>query len=103
MLTPAISASRTSDPPIIIVKAFSTHVTVPPFLYLLPFADEMTIGFGPFCVMTAGPRPVEVRGAVSARPAAAPVRTKSRRDVFLLIDILPKRVWCEVRGAQYRG
>jgi len=34
MLTPAISASSTSAPPVIIENAFSTQVCAPPFLTL---------------------------------------------------------------------
>ena len=45
MLTPSISASSTSEPCVIRVKAFSTHVTVPPFLNQLPLAEEMTTGW----------------------------------------------------------
>ena len=48
MLTPAISASSTSEPCVIIVNAFCTQVTSPPFLKPLPLADEeMTTGLTP--------------------------------------------------------
>jgi hypothetical protein len=42
MLTPAISASRTSSPRVIRWKASSTGVRGPPFLYLWPLLDAMT-------------------------------------------------------------
>src|SRR5512135_680441 len=78
MLTPSIRASRTSDPCVIRVQAFSTQVTVPPFLNQLPLAEEMTTGFTP-PVDTAGAFCASARGAEAARPAAAEARTKSRR------------------------
>src|SRR5438876_10167886 len=80
MLTPAISASRTSVPSdVIIANAFSTPVIVPPFLNRLPFADETTTGF-------AGPRMMTV-GPCARTAAAAPtvVTTKVRRVILLLI------------------
>ena len=44
MLTPAIRASSTSAPCVIIVNAFCTHVMSPPFLNLLPLAEAITTG-----------------------------------------------------------
>src|SRR5262245_19955172 len=80
MLTPSIRASRTSAPSIIRVYAFSTQVTLPPFLNQLPLADEMTTArVGPG-TRTAGALPKRLRGAAAASPAAAPARTKSRRE-----------------------
>ena len=43
MLTPAMRASRTSAPPVIMANAVSTQVLLPPFLNLLPLLDETTI------------------------------------------------------------
>ena len=42
--TPAMTASSTSEPPVISRNAFSTPVTSPPFLNRLPFADDTTTG-----------------------------------------------------------
>ena len=47
MFTPAIRASRTSLPSVIIANARSTHVCGPPFLCSCPLADEMTTGRTP--------------------------------------------------------
>ena len=44
MLTPAISASSTSLPCVIIANAVSTQVLSPPFLNWWPLADAMTTG-----------------------------------------------------------
>ncbi len=85
MLTPAMSESSTSDPFVIIENAFSTHVMVPPFLKTLPFSEAMTIGLAVFGPITAGPPPKAVLVEGSASPAAAPVRTKSRRVSFFFI------------------
>src|SRR4051812_38354292 len=85
MLTPAISDSSTSVPEVISENAFSTQVTVPPFLYSLPFAEAITAGLTLFLVITTGPcpGPGEVLpnagdAAAAARPAVL-VTTKSRR------------------------
>src|SRR4051794_23048544 len=66
------------------MNAFSTQVTFPPFLNQFPLADEMTTGFTPPGA-TAGARPKRPTGAAAATPAAAPVRTKSRREIFRLM------------------
>ena len=47
MLTPAMSASSTSLPSVIIANARSTQVCVPPFLCWWPLADAMTTGCTP--------------------------------------------------------
>src|SRR6185436_20216040 len=77
MLTPAITASRTSLPSVIIANAVSTAVRVPPFLYLLPFDDEMTAGLTLLRIIMVGAR--SNRGAAAASPAAVPLFTNSRR------------------------
>src|SRR5436190_16867325 len=86
MLTPAISASSTSEPPVIIWNALATQVWFPPLVNLLPLAEEMTTGLTLFGVITVGPCPelVEGRpntdfGVTATTPATAVVRTKSRR------------------------
>src|SRR5262245_59712601 len=80
MLTPSMSASSTSPPCIICVCAFSTHVTAPPFLNQLPLADAMTTGLAALLPTTAAACPKIRREEAAARPATAPVRTKSRRE-----------------------
>src|SRR5262245_17797627 len=80
MLTPSIRASRTSLPSIIRVYAFSTQVTLPPFLNQLPLADEITTAWTGPGTLTAGARPNRPFGAAAAAPAATPARTKSRRE-----------------------
>src|SRR5262249_20947714 len=85
MLTPAISASRTSEPPVIIEKAFSTQVWVPPFLNLLPLLDATTTGFALFGVIIVGAWPNSVFGIAAAATApAAACHTKSRRLGFFI-------------------
>ena len=54
MLTPAIRASSTSAPPVIIANAVSTQVFAPPFLNLLPLLDETTTGLTLFGVIIVG-------------------------------------------------
>src|SRR5262245_14444184 len=86
MFTPAPSASRTSEPCEIIPKAFSTHVTVPPFLNSFPFAEEITTGFTLLGIRIVGDSPrAEPTPAVATRPAADPARTNSRRFIFFVI------------------
>src|SRR5262245_38106136 len=89
MLTPATSASRTSAPSVIILKARSTQVTPCSSFERLPFEDATTHGLVP-PVFTAGAWPN--RGLVAeaaAIPAAVVVRTKSRR---LSLFISPSKV-----------
>src|SRR6266851_3425792 len=94
MLTPATRASRTSAPLVIISYAFCTHVTLPPFLNLLPLAADTTTGLTDFGVNIVGAwdawdaAPRSVRGAAAARPTAAVVWTNSRRFSFF---ITPRR------------
>jgi len=77
---PAISASRTSAPSLVIIpNACWTHVTGPPFLKRLPLADETTTGFTVRGAITAGAWPKTTCGEVAATAAAAPVLTNSRR------------------------
>src|SRR5687768_14738869 len=85
MLTPAMSASSTSEPLVIIVNAFCTAVIVPPFLNRLPLADEITRGLTVLCVRITGKPVACLLVAAMVRPAAAPVRMKSRRLIFLLM------------------
>src|SRR5438128_10021680 len=83
MFTPAIRASSTSEPPVIIENAFSTPVCVPPFLNLLPFDDAITTGLTLFGVITVGAWPNSGLDAdAAATPAAVVVFTKSRRFSF---------------------
>ena len=74
MLTPAIRASSTSAPPVIIANAVSTQVLLPPFLNLLPLFEETTTGLTLFGVIIVGAWPKRVLGiAAAAAPAAAVV------------------------------
>ena len=67
----------------ILANAISTPVLSPPFLYRLPFDEEITTGFVLPGVMTAGACPNASRGpAAAASPAAVPVITNSRRFTF---------------------
>src|ERR1700688_3595120 len=85
MLTPAISASSTSDPWTIMAQAFCTQVTSPPFLNLLPLAEEITTGLAAGDAITAGASPNSERGAAAASPVPAPAMRKSRRFSFSLM------------------
>src|SRR6478752_4083539 len=88
MLTPAMRASSTSAPPVIIEKAVSTQVLAPPFLYLLPLLAETTIGLTLFGVIMVGAWPNRVAGTDAAAAAAAVVVwTNWRRLIFF--PILP--------------
>src|SRR6202795_350543 len=73
MLTPAMSASSTSEPPVIIANAVSRQVFVPPFLNLLPLLEEMTTGLTLFGVIIVGACANNVPGTAAAAAAAAPV------------------------------
>src|SRR5512136_3266046 len=88
MLTPAMRASRTSEPLVIIENALATHVRPSVSFDRLPLAAAMTTGLTAR-VMTAGAWPKPTCGVAAARAAAAPVRTKSRRLIVLLMAPLP--------------
>src|SRR5262245_55791646 len=80
MLTPAMRASSTSDPDVIMPNAVSTQVFVPPFLYRLPLFDATTTGLTLLGVMTVGACAKSgFAAAAAATPAAAEVWTNSRR------------------------
>src|SRR5678815_5690509 len=84
MLTPATSASSTSAPSVIILKARSTQVTPCSSFERLPFEDATTHGLEP-PVFTAGACPKSgLPAAAAATPAAVVVRTKSRRLSFFI-------------------
>src|SRR5215208_6393968 len=78
MLTPAMRASRTSEPPVIIAKAVSTQVLLPPFLNLLPLFEETTTGLTLLGVIIVGACPKRVAGMA----AAGGVGTIGRRFSF---------------------
>src|SRR6266545_8431846 len=92
MLTPETSASSTSAPSVIILKARSTQVTPFSSFERLPFAEATTQGLTPF-VIIVGPWLELVEGcpkrglvaAAAATPAAVVVRTKSRRFNFFMV------------------
>src|SRR5688500_13281626 len=88
MLTPAISASSTSLPDVIIENAFSTHVIGPPFLWSLPFAEAMTAGVTVFLVMTVGDWPNAGPVAAAARPAVL-AATNFRREILSDMALTP--------------
>src|SRR6185503_6891424 len=69
----------------IIVNAFITAVTSPPFLNRLPFADAMTSGLTAFCSRIIGKPETSVLVAANVKPATAPVRMKSRRFIFFVM------------------
>src|SRR4029450_6526089 len=93
MDTPATSASRTSAPEVIILKAFATQVTPSASFDRLPFPEATTHGLTLLGAITVGPCPEPVEGAcpksgfvaaTAATPAAVVVRTKSRRFGFFM-------------------
>src|SRR5438093_10613412 len=96
IVTPATSASSTSAPSVIILNALATHVTPSASFDRLPLDEATTHGLTLFGVMITGPWPEPVEGwpnngfvaAAAAMPAAAVVRTKSRRFSLLLINAL---------------
>src|SRR5690606_15905019 len=94
MFTPAITASSTSAPSVIIRNARSTAVSLPPFRNWCPFAEATTTGLAAR-TCTAGARPSAKSGLGPARPAdaAAPatalVTRNSRRVSLSLIDAVP--------------
>src|SRR5262245_39510754 len=84
MLTPVTSASSTSAPSVIILKARSTQVTPCSSFERLPLEEATTHGLVP-PVFTAGACPKSgLVAEAAATPAAAVVRTKSRRFTFLI-------------------
>src|SRR5690349_17494109 len=85
MFTPAMTASSTSDPPVIIVNALWTAVIVPPFLKRLPFAEEITSGLTALCVRIVGKPAAWFFVAAIVRPATALLRMKSRRFIFFVM------------------
>src|SRR5262245_7524487 len=86
MLTPAMSASRTSEPCVIISNAFATHVCPLSFFDRLPFEAAITSGLTP-PVFRAGDWPNSGLAA-AITPAALVVWTNSRRLILLLIVFL---------------
>src|SRR2546423_11235171 len=88
MLTPAMSASSTSVPAVISLKAFCTHVSSPPFLKWLPLADETTAGLTP-CRITAGGRPPRLFFWGAPGPPAGPPRAGGRRSGFFFLFFSP--------------
>src|SRR2546421_3500019 len=93
MFTPATTASSTSAPWVIIWNAFSTQVTLPPFLNRLPLAAETTTGLTARPATTCGPWAGAGWGAAAATPTAALPRTNDRRD-NLLPTADPLCGWC---------
>jgi hypothetical protein len=85
MVTPAMRASRTSLPAVIIEKAVSTQVFVPPFLKRWPLAEEITTGLARLGVIIVGVW-AEARTRAT-RLAAVPVNTNSRRLILRAIGI----------------
>src|SRR5262245_11147279 len=84
MLTPAIRASRTSEPCVIISNALATHVCPLSFFERLPFDAAMTSGLTP-PVFTAGACPNSGFVAAATTPAAVVVCTNSRRLIFFVM------------------
>jgi hypothetical protein len=84
MFTPAMRASRTSLPSVIMAKAFSTQVTVPPFLNRWPLPEAMTTGFAGPRVMMVGPC-----WAIARPRAGTPTltATKLRRVILLMREL----------------
>src|SRR5215470_7236953 len=102
MLTPAIRESRTSSPFTMRVKASSTAVRGPPFLYLFPLADDTTTGETLFGVITVGAWPKAFGAAVASTPAAVPAFTNARRLIFsamVLLKMIERPVVSHRRGA----
>src|SRR5712692_1574582 len=85
MFTPAMTATRTSSPPVMRAKASSTAVRGPPFLYLLPLAEAMTTGFTVLGATTVGPWAKPGRAPAATIPAAVPALTNSRRLILCVI------------------
>src|SRR6476659_9311049 len=79
MFTPAINASSTSEPCVIIDQAFCKQVMSPPFLNLFPLADEITTGLIDLLGVMFGVSAGSLRDAEASRVAPAVVRMKSRR------------------------
>ena len=82
MFTPAMSASSTSAPSVIIVQALWTQVISPPFLNLFPFADEITTGLLDLELIIFGLCARSEVEALAASVAPIVVRTKSRRFMW---------------------
>src|SRR2546429_1607413 len=78
MFTPAMTASSTSSPRVIIEKAFCTQVRLPPFLNLFPLADEMTRGLTAAGISIVGTLLLAAREDATAIPAAALDRKSTR-------------------------
>ena len=78
MLTPAISASRTSVPFVIMSKAVSTQVFGPPFLKRCPLPEATTTGRDALCVIIVGLPPASGLAAAARRPAPVAAVMKSR-------------------------
>jgi hypothetical protein len=84
MLTPATSASSTSAPSVIILKARSTQVTPCSSFERLPLEEATTHGLLPPVLTAAGLSEERLGAAAAATPAAVVVRTKSRRFSFFI-------------------
>src|SRR5262245_32733854 len=82
MATPATRASSTSDPLIIISKAFATHVWPFSFFDRLPFDAAMTTGLMLLGVIIVGAWPKSGFVVAATTPAAVVVCTNSRRLIL---------------------
>src|SRR5437899_3204291 len=104
MFTPAITASSTSAPAVIILNALATQVSPSSSLDLLPFADETTTGLVARFVKIRGASPAAAKSvgatgtslATSApTPAAA---TNSLRLTLFFIRLLLLDSWIRFVG-----
>src|SRR5262245_41625523 len=91
MLTPAIRASSTSAPLVIIENAFSTQFCVPPFLNFALLRSEMTTGLPVLCVIIVGACPNTGLAAAAAMPADTLV-TNVRREMGGVMRVPPGAV-----------
>src|SRR5207253_8923186 len=85
MFTPAMTASSTSSPCVIIEKALCTQVRLPPFLNLFPLADEMTKGLTAAGISIVGTLLFAAREDATPTPTAALPIMKSRRFIWFYL------------------
>src|SRR5882762_10365293 len=99
MFTPAMTASSTSAPAVIILKALATQVSPSSSLDLLPLAEEITTGFARRFVRMRGASPTAARSSGAMGTSRPTMATNLRRLSLFFIGLLLLQGWIGVRDA----
>src|SRR5215471_14289249 len=89
MFTPAMQASRTSDPAVIMLKAFATQVSPAASFDRFALAAATTTGLTPREITCSEPKPLD-----ASTPAVVPAATNSRRVISLPVGFFIMAKFC---------